>query len=102
MPPRSLSVCLQVVNKVPAYHHGHLKCVIGIVGATRAFQTAHLPILPFTTILYMLQKSNRMFPGYFHLHAAGLLRDGMGLSKGNGIFPLFPCFFEGRDITGHL
>jgi len=49
-----------LTSRSPAHHRGHLNWVIGIVVATHAFQSAHLPILPFTTILYMLQKSNRM------------------------------------------
>ena len=49
-----------LTSRSPAYHRGHLNWVTGIVVATRAFQSAHLLILPFTTILYVLQKSNRM------------------------------------------
>ena len=49
-----------LTSRSPAYHCGYLIWVIGIVVATRAFQSAHLPILPFTAILYILQKSNQM------------------------------------------
>ena len=50
-------------------------CIMDILVATRAFHITYLPVLPFA-ILYMLQKSNRMwrqtFHAYFHLHATGL------------------------------
>jgi len=72
-----------LIPRSPAYHRGHLNWVIVIVVAMRAFQSTHLPILPFTNILYMLQKSNHMwchiFHAYFRLHATGLLEFGMSL-----------------------
>ena len=36
--------------------HSHLSCVIGMVLVTRRFQTAPLPILPFTAVLNMATK----------------------------------------------
>jgi len=33
-----------LTSRSPAYHCGHLNCVMGVVVATRAFQSAHLPI----------------------------------------------------------
>jgi len=33
-----------LTSRSPAYQRGHLNCVIGIVVATRMFQSAHLPI----------------------------------------------------------
>ena len=67
--PHSPHTIVNVQSSV--YHHGHLNCVIGIIVATRPFQTTYLPILPFTAILYILQKSKRIwchtFHAYFHL-----------------------------------
>ena len=37
-------------------HHSHMNCVIGMVSVTRRFQTAPLPILPFTAILNVATK----------------------------------------------
>jgi len=56
--PHSPHTIVNVQSSV--YHRGHLNCVIGIIVATCTFQTTHLPILPFTAILYILQKSKRM------------------------------------------
>ena len=38
------------------HHHSHMNCVIGMVLVTRRFQTAPLPILPFTAILNVATK----------------------------------------------
>ena len=56
VPQPILTLCIpSLTSRSPAYHCGYLNWVIGIVVATRAFQSAHLPVLPFTTILYVLQ-----------------------------------------------
>ena len=52
----SLFVVLLAKTTIP-YHHYHVDNVLLVLVATRAFQTAHLPILPFTTILIALRKS---------------------------------------------
>ena len=79
---------LSWTSRSPVYHRDHLNRVISIVVATRASQTAHLLILPFTTILYVLQKSNRMwrhtFHAYFRLRATGLLIVPKQTSRENG------------------
>ena len=56
LPLTSTSHHAHLGSRSPAYHCGYLNWVIGVVVATRAFQSAHLPIQPFTTILYVLQK----------------------------------------------
>ena len=45
-----------LTSRSAAYHRGHLNWVISIVVATRAFQSAHLLVLPFTTILLRAAK----------------------------------------------
>ena len=45
VPQLILTLCIpSLTSRSPAYHHGHLNWVIGIVVATRASQSAHLLI----------------------------------------------------------
>jgi len=43
-----------LTSRSPAYHSGHLNWIIGIVVATRAFQSAHLP---FNAILHVCKRA---------------------------------------------
>ena len=43
-----------LTSRSPAYHCGHLNWIIGIVVATRAFQSAHLP---FTAVLHVCKRA---------------------------------------------